>query len=462
LSGNGLGRLFRAAATWLLPLAVLAYSPEPQAAEVVKLATIRGSINPASADFLIQAIRESEDDSAAALLIELDTPGGLVTSTKDIIQAILNSNVAVIVYVAPRGAWASSAGTFITVAANVAAMAPGTSIGAAHPVGIGGGGSPASPNEETEEDGESSSAPGPRDFSAEKAENLLAAYMETIAKKRDRNVDWVVQAVRDSVAIGETEALELGVIDLIAEDRTELLEAVNGWEVELGDGRKATLEVADVVIEPVEMSTLQALFNFLADPNVAMVLFLAGMLGIYVEVNNPGLLLPGIAGALCLVLAAIAFQILPFSWVGLVLIVLGIGFLVAELFVSSFGVLFALGLACFLLGGTMVFDRPDLSDLTVSFWSVLVPAVAVMAVFGGIVVVAVGRSLLRPFQSGVDELVGTLGTATTRIGPKGTVFIRGEYWNVESGESIPEGEPVEVVSVEGLTLRVRPAVLGGD
>lgn len=447
----------------LSAMAVLSYAAETQAGGVVKQATIRGSINPASADFLVQAIRESEEAEARALLIELDTPGGLVTATKDIIQAILNAKVPVIVYVAPRGAWASSAGTFITVAANVAAMAPGTSIGAAHPVGIGGGGGPGLPDPGEQEDGENAvAAPEQRDFSAEKAENLLAAYMETIATKRERNVEWVVSAVRDSVAIGETEALELGVIDLIAENRDELLKAVNGREVELGDGRTKILDLEGAAIEPIEMSTLQSLFNFLADPNVAMVLFLAGMLGLYVEVNNPGLLLPGMAGAVCLILAAIAFQILPFSWVGLLLIALGIGLLVAEVFVPSFGVLFAMGLACFMLGGTMVFDRPDLSDLTVSFWSVLVPAVAALAIFGGIVVLAVGRSLLLPYQSGVDELVGSVGTATTPIGPKGIVFIRGEYWNVASGESIPEGDLVEVVSVEGLKLRVRRAVSGAS
>jgi membrane-bound serine protease (ClpP class) len=420
-------------------------------AGVVKLATIDGSINPASADFLIRAIEQSEEDSAAALLIELDTPGGLVSSTKDIIQAMLNSEVPIIVYVAPRGAWASSAGTFITVAANIAAMAPGTSIGAAHPVGVGGG----SPAGGKEKDGESGEA---RDYSLEKAENLLAAYMETIARKRNRNVDWVVDAVRDSVAIGETEALELGVIDLIAENKRELLEAVQGRMVELNDGSEIALDVANAKIEPLDMSTLQKLFNFLADPNVAMVLFLAGLIGIYIEVNNPGLIVPGVAGVACLILTAIAFQILPFSWVGLILVLCGVGLLAAELFVPSLGLLFAAGLGCVLLGGTMLFDRPDLSSLTVSFWQVLVPAVAGVGIFGGGVVFAGARSQSREQQSGVSELIGLRARAVTSLTPGGKVLVRGEYWNVESDEPVADGAWVEVVAVEGMQLRVRPVV----
>jgi membrane-bound serine protease (ClpP class) len=271
-------------------------------------------------------------------------------------------------------------------------------------------------------------------------------------------VEWVVDAVRDSVAIGETEALELGVIDLIAENKRELLEAIQGRVVELGDGSEITLDVATAEIEPFEMSTLQQLFNFLADPNVAVVLFLAGLIGIYIEVNNPGLILPGVAGGVCLILAAIAFQILPFSWVGLLLVLAGIGLLVAEIFVPSLGVLFALGLGCILLGGTMLFDRPDLSDLTVSFWRVLVPAVAGVAVFGGFVVFAVARSLSRSQQSGVSELIGLRARAVTPLDPGGKVFVRGEYWNVDADEQVGDGEWVEVVAVEGLRLRVRRVV----
>jgi membrane-bound serine protease (ClpP class) len=420
----------------------------------LNLVTISGSINPASADYLIDAVERSERDGAAALLIELDTPGGLVSSTKDIIQAMLNAEVPVIVYVSPRGAWASSAGTFITVAAHVAAMAPGTSIGAASPVGPGGGGGERSVPGGDEEGGEKSA---PKDTSMAKAENFLAAFIESIAKERGRNVEWVVKAVREAHAISDGEALELGVIDLVAENRQELLKAIEGRKVEVL-GEEQILSLENAVVTPLEMTLLQKLFDFLADPNVAVVLFMAGLLGLYVEVNNPGLILPGVVGAVCLVLTAIAFQILPFDWVGLILILAGIGLLIAEIFITSFGALFTAGIICFLLGGTMLFDRPDVSDLSVSFWSVLVPAVAAVAIFGGIVIFSIGRTFSLRQTSGVGELVGQVGRSAAAFGPAqaGKVFVRGEYWTAETdAEEIGEGESVEVTDVEGLKLKVR-------
>jgi membrane-bound serine protease (ClpP class) len=311
------------------------------------------------------------------------------------------------------------------------------------------------PGEESEEDAAPALA---RDYSLEKAENFLAAYMETIAKERNRNVEWVVQAVRESVAIGEDEALELNVIDLVAEDREELLEALEGREVRVA-GKLVTLEVANASIVTLEMSTLQSLFNFLSDPNVALVLFLAGLAGLYIEFNSPGLILPGVAGAICLILTAIAFQILPFSWVGLILILAGVGLLIAEIFVTSFGVLFAAGIGCFLLGGTMIFDQPEMSDLTVSFWSVLVPAVLAVAIFGAIIVFSIGRTFGLEQTAGVGELVGLVGKAATPLDLGGKVFIRGEYWNAEAEQLIGEGEAVEVVAVDGLKLKVRGAAV---
>lgn len=415
--------------------------------------SIEGSINPASADYLIEAIASSEADGAAALLIELDTPGGLVSSSQDIIKAMLNATVPTIVYVTPRGAWAASAGMFVTIAANLAAMAPGSSIGAAHPVSIGGGGGGASP---PGGDGEGQT----QDISMEKAENLLASYVESIAKHRNRNVEWVVEAVRDSVAVDAEQARELGVIDFVVSNRAELLELASGREVDAA-GNIVTLELKGVEARNIEMTLLQSIFNFLADPNVAVILLMAGLMGLYIEFNNPGLILPGAAGAVCLVLTGIALQILPFDWVGLILIFAGLGFLVAEIFVTSFGLLFAAGIGCFLLGGTMVFEQPDLSDLSVSFWSVLVPAVLGLGLFSGIVVFALGRSLFAEQQSGVDEMIGLVGKASTSLSPEGKVFIRGEYWTVEAPEFIDEGEAVEVVSVEGLTLRVKRVISSG-
>ncbi len=434
------GGIFFAALT-LLGLA----SSEVYASPRIMQITVDGSINPASADYIIHAIEKSEAESAAALLIEMDTPGGLVASTQDIIKAMLNARVPTIVYVTPRGAWAASAGTMITIAGNVAAMTPGSSIGAAHPVSIGGGGGGAENDE------------GGKDPSMEKAANLIASYVESIAKHRKRNVEWVAEAVRNSVAVDAEEALKLNVIDLVASSRTELLEAIEGWEVEV-DGKTRKLELADAIVVPIGMTLLQSIFNFLADPNVAVILMLAGVMGLYIEFNSPGLILPGVAGAICLVLTGFALQILPFDWIGLVLMFAGLGLLIAEIFVTSFGLLFTAGIICFLLGGTMVFEQPEVSDLTVDFWSVLVPAVAGLAIFSGLVVFSIGRTMFARQSAGVDEMIGLIGRATSALEPDGKVFVRGEYWNASADTKIGAGDSVEVVAVEGLRLRVRRAV----
>jgi membrane-bound serine protease (ClpP class) len=415
----------------------------------VRVIGIDGSINPASVDFMIQTIESAERDGAAAVLIELNTPGGLVAATLDIVGAILNADVPVIVHVTPRGAMASSAGVFITMSAHIAAMAPSTTIGAAHPVSAMGANpkppEPAASGDE-EEEGEGSPPPagGPADYSLQKIENVLAKYSETIAKERGRNVAWA------------EEALELGVIDLIVDSRSALIEAVEGRTISL-KGVERVLSLSGATFVQVEMSFGQRFFDFLSDPNVASVLLLAGLLGLYIEFNNPGMIVPGVAGAVCLVLTAIAFQILPFSWVGLLVMVVGVGLMAAEVFVTSFGALFALGIACMLLGGSMVFDQPDVSDLNVSFWSVLVPAVAAFAVFGGLVVFALGRSLWVEQTAGVDELIGLVGRTTTALSPEGKVFVRGEYWNASADTEVAEGEAVEITGVDGLLLHVRPA-----
>ena len=408
---------------------------------------VAGTINPASSDFIQRAIAQSSSDGAVALILELDTPGGLVSATKDIIQAMLNASVPVIVYVSPQGAWAGSAGTFITMAGNIAAMAPGTSIGAAHPVGIGapGGG-----------DGGGEEGKKQQDVASEKAENLLAAFIESIAKERQRNVEWASKAVRESVAITADEALRLKVIDLIAANQSELLEKVDGRKVKVA-GAERTLATAGAEVRRIEMSLLQRFLHVLASPDIAVVLLMAGLLGLYVEFTQPGLVAPGVLGAVCLVLGAISLQILPFSWLGLIVFFAGIGLLVAEVFVASFGLLFLTGIACLLLGGMMIFDLPEVSDLRVSFWSVLVPAVAGVAAFGAIVLISVGRSMRRRQTAGVTEMIGLIGRAETPLTPAGSVFVRGEHWTSFADQAIAAGERVEIVAVDGLRLRVRRA-----
>lgn len=428
----------------LVPLALALLVPSAAVAAHVDVVTVDGSINPASSDYIQQAIARSEHDGAEAVLIQLDTPGGLLAATKDIVQAELNARIPVIVYVSPQGAWAASAGVFVTMAAHVAAMAPGTSIGAASPISASGGGGQRGENEER------------KDVAMEKAERFTTAFIESIAKERKRNVEWAHRAVREAEAIDQDKALKLGVIDLVARDRDDLFAQLEGRKVDV-QGETRVLHVEGAELRPIEMTPLQRLFNFLADPQIAVLFVMAGLLGLYVEFNHPGLLMPGIAGAICLVLAGISFQILPFSWVGLLVLLLGVGLMIAEIFVTSFGLLFLAGVACLLLGGDLLFDVPEMGGLNVSFWGVLVPIVAGFATFAGLVVVAVGRSLGRQQTAGVFELIGLRGRAATALAPEGKVFVRGEYWNARADETIAQGDEVEVTAVEGLRMRVRRA-----
>jgi membrane-bound serine protease (ClpP class) len=419
----------------------------------VVVVTVSGGINPAVSDHLQKAIVQAREQGAAALVVELDTQGGLLSSTKDIVNAILNAEVPVVVFVAPRGAWAASAGTFITLAGHVAAMAPGTSIGAAHPVSLFPGGAP--PPEPGEKEGDAKPTTS-RDPSAEKIENFAAAFMESIAQERKRNVKWAIEAVRASKAITQKEALEKRVVDLVAEDLDDLLEKIDGRVVRVGR-KDVTLRTKAASVVRLEMSLVNRFLNLISDPQIALLLIFAGLLGLYVEFTQPGVVLPGVAGAICLVLAGLALQIIPFNGIGLLLIFTGVALLVAELFVPSFGMLFTAGVLCLAAGGYMVFDVPEESDIPVPFWEAVVPAVAAIAVFGGIVVFLLGRSLLRPAVAGVEALVGASAVVDRDLAPEGKVLVRGELWSASADEPIARGETVEVVAVDDLRLRVRRA-----
>ena len=445
--------MMRSIAILAVAAVTLVFATSPRAATVY-VATVSGGINPAVSDYIQTALATAESSGADAMVLELDTPGGLLSSTKDIVTAILNARVPVIVFVSPRGAWAGSAGTFITLAGHVAAMAPGTTIGAAHPVSFLPGGAP--PPEEGKEgkEGEEKASP-PRDIMGEKIENVTAAFIESIARERNRNVEWAIEAVRNSKAIGSAEAVEKNVVDLIAEDLDHLLELVNGRVVRVGREER-TLATENARIERVEMGLVNAFFDVISDPQLAMLLILAGLLGLYVEFTQPGVIFPGVAGAVCLVLAALSLQIVPFNWLGLILIFTGIALLVAELFVTSFGVLFASGVACLAIGGYMLFDVPEEMDVGVPFWSVVFPAVSVIAIFGAIIVFGVGRSMIRPAAAGAEGLVGELGIVEDEIRERGRVRVRGEYWTAASDKPISKGERVRVVAVEQLVLRVVP------
>jgi membrane-bound serine protease (ClpP class) len=401
---------------------------------------VDGSINPAVADHVRDAIAHAAAAQAPALLLQLDTPGGLLTSMRAIVKDVLGAPVPVIVWVAPSGAGAGSAGVFITLAAHVAAMAPGTNIGAAHPI-TGGGEEP-------------SGALG------EKIENFTATLSEAIAQQRGRNVQWAEKAVRESVSATAEEAAKLNVVDFIARDLAELVAKADGRKVEVG-GQKRALALAKAVRAPdggirvvtVEMTLGQRVLNVIADPNIAYLLMMVGMLGLWVEFSHPGVVFPGVAGAICLLLGLTALHVLPVSASGLALLVLGLGLLLAEAFVPT-GLLGAGGIAALLFGSLFLFDR----DAGVQVSRELVVIMTVL--FSGfllLIVTLVVRGQRRPIAVGAEAMVGEIGRAHERLAPSGTVLVHGEYWAADSDEPVDAGERVRVMAVEGLRLRVRRA-----
>jgi membrane-bound serine protease (ClpP class) len=414
-----------------IDISALAQSKSASVAHV-DLITIAGSINPAVYDFIRESIGRAKANGARALIIQLDTPGGLVDSTRTIVKEMLAAPVPVIVYVAPSGARAGSAGVFITMAAHVAAMAPTTNIGAAHPVAGGG--------QEV------------KGVMGEKIENDIAAFSETIAQRRGRNAEWAIQAVRKSVSITETEALKKNVIDIIAKDIDDLLKQAHGRKVDL-DGRAQVLDLKDIRVDRFEMNLKQKLLNALADPNIAYLLMMAGLLGLYMEFSHPGVIFPGVAGAICLILALTAFQVLPINYAGLGLIFLGIALLVGEAFAPSFGVLGIGGVISLALGSFFLFDTEG-SDLMV-YRSIIFAAVGTLGAF----VLAVSYLVFRSQQSkpslGMDGLIGKIGEVKVELNPSGKIFVHGEYWNAQADGAVDIGEKVQVIGYDGMSLKVR-------
>ena len=398
----------------------------------VDLISIDGSINPAVDDFIHESIGRAKANGARALIIQLDTPGGLLGSTRSIVKNLLGSPVPIMVYVAPSGAGAGSAGVFITMAAHIAAMAPGTNIGAAHPVAGGG--------QEV------------KGVMGEKIENFTASFSESIAQKRGRNTEWAIQAVRKSVAITETDALKKNVIDIIAKDVDDLLKQVHGRKVDI-DGHMQALDFKDVRVQRFEMSFKQKLINALADPNIAYLLMMAGLLGLYMEFAHPGVIFPGVAGAICLIIALTAFQVLPINYAGLGLVVLGIALLVGEAFAPSFGVLGVGGIISLALGSFFLFDTEG-SDLIVDR-SIIFTAVATLGAFVLAVSYLVFRSQKSKPTLGMDGLIGETGEVKVKLTPTGKIFVHGEYWNAQADREIDVGEKVEVVGYNGMSLKVQ-------
>ncbi len=409
-------------------------APEPGTGSHVNLIVIDGGINPAVNDYIRESIQRAHQGNARALIIQLDTPGGLLSSTRSIVKEMLGAPLPVIVYVAPSGAGAGSAGVFITMAANIAAMAPGTNIGAAHPVAGGG--------QEV------------KGVMGEKLENFTASFSETIAQRRGRNTDFAIQAVRRSISITDKEALEKNVIDIIATDVSDLLKQANGREVDVGSVKR-TLDFDGVSILHFEMGLKQKVINILADPNIAYLLMMAGILGLYMEFSNPGALFPGIAGGIALLLALASFQVLPINYAGLLLIGLGLCLLVAEAFVPSFGILGISGVVSLGLGSLLLFNVQG-SDLAVD-GSIVLAAVGTLSAFVLVVTFLVVRSQRRKATLGYGGLIGEVGEVRVRLDRRGKVFVHGEVWNAEGAERLEAGDRAEVVGYDGMILKVKRA-----
>ena len=411
-------------------LSVMAQSKDSSSA-LVDWISIDGSINPAVDDFIRESIARAKVNGARALIIQLDTPGGLLSSTRTIVKEMLGSPVPVMVYVAPSGAGAGSAGVFITMAAHIAAMAPGTNIGAAHPVAGGG--------QEV------------KGVMGEKIENFTASFSETIARQRGRNAEWAIQAVRKSVSITEQEALKKNVIDIVAKDIDDLLAQADGRKVDV-DGHKQALAVKGARVDRHQMSLKQKIINTIADPNISYLLLMAGILGLYMEFSHPGVIFPGVAGAICLLLAFASFQLLPINYTGLILMILGVALLVGEAFFPSFGVLGVGGTISLALGSLLLFDTQN-ADFGVDR-SIVFTAVATLGSF----VLAISYLVFHSQKSrptlGLEGLLGEVGEVRGALSPTGKVFVHGEYWNAQADGEIPVGEKVKVVGYDGMCLKV--------
>ncbi|HOA82450.1 MAG TPA: nodulation protein NfeD [Thermodesulfovibrio thiophilus] len=408
-------------------------SSEASAKEIIVL-TVNGVINPPHAEYTVKGIHKAHEKNAEAVIIQLDTPGGLDTSMRIIIKEILNSQVPVIVYVSPKGARAASAGAFITLASHIAAMAPGTNIGAAHPVAIG---------EKMDK------------TMVEKITNDAVAYIKSIARQKGRNIEWAEQAVIKSISSTETEALKLGVIDLIADDLNSLIKNVNGMKVKTVRG-EVILNTKSANINRIEMNFRERLLNFISDPNIAYILLMIGIYGIIFELSNPGAILPGVIGAISLILAFYSLQTLPINYAAGGLILLGVILFILELKFPSHGVLTLGGIICFILGSIMLFDTANpLFKLSLS---VIIPVSIITALFFGVLLRLAYKAHKRKPITGVEGLIGLRGIAKTDIDKHyGMVMVHGELWQAISDDAIKKDEEIIVEEVRGLTLKVRKA-----
>ncbi len=420
----------------ILLAGALALCSRQASAQVVYQATLDGAINPASADYVHRTIGRATEAGAECLVLRLNTPGGLLKSTRVIVSDFLAAEIPIIVYVAPGGSQAASAGVFITMAGHIAAMAPGTNIGAAHPVALQG---------------------GQDSTMMEKATNDAAAFIRTIAEKRRRNLEWAEEAVRNSLSITETEAVKIRVVDLIAKDMAELLAIVDGRVVDLPKGPK-TLTTKNARIETVSMEWTERILDILSDPNIAYILFMLGVYGLLFELYNPGSILPGVVGVISLILAFYSLHTLPINYAGLALILFAIILFIAEIKVTSYGMLSVAAVISLLLGSMMLIRSDSALEFLELSWSVIISVVALSLIFFTFVIGFGVRTLRQKPVSGVEGMIGEIGETLGAVSSQGRVRIHGEIWNARtSGDRLPSGVRVRVVRVESLTLVVERA-----
>jgi membrane-bound serine protease (ClpP class) len=435
----------------MLAMALLAL-PAHAAASAVVL-EIHDAIGPATSRFFVQTLQAAEQRGASLVIMELDTPGGLDTSMREMIQAMLASSVPVVVFVAPSGARAASAGTYLLYASHIAAMAPATNLGAATPVQIMGSDSqpaqPAQPAQPTN----ASNPPAPADTHERKAVNDAVAYIRSLAELRHRNADWAESAVREATSLSANQALDQHVIELIAKDTTDLLAQLNGRQVTTSSGAK-TLDTQHLVVTRVTADWRTQLLAVLTNPNVAYLLMLIGIYGLLLEGYNPGAVLPGVTGAICLLLALYSFQILSVSYAGLALILLGVVLFAAEGFIGSFGALGVGGIVAFVTGSILLLDR------SVPGFAIARPLIGAMGFVGALVALGIisyaMRARARPVVTGVEQLLGETAVAVDDFAQSGLVRVRGELWQAVTHQAVRSGDTLRILRVDGLTVTVEP------
>jgi membrane-bound serine protease (ClpP class) len=418
------------------------------------LLNIKGPIGPAVSDYVQRGIKKAEEEHAALVILQMDTPGGFDHSMREIIKSILSSPVPVVSYVAPGGSRAASAGTYILYASHVAAMAPTTNLGAATPIQVGGlpgkpEKEPAFPDKE-EEAKEKKEKPVPADTLERKMVNDAVAYIKALANRHGRNAQWAEQAVREAVSLTAEEALDIKVIDLVAANHADLLLQLDGREVVMETG-SLTLAAKGLVIEPFEPDWRTKILTVLTDPNIAYILMLLGIYGLIYELANPGFILPGIVGTICLLLALYTFQVLPINYAGLALIVLGISFLIAEAFVPSFGALGIGGIIAFVVGSIILLDE---EGMRISLF--LIGSTAFVS--AGFLLWVMSRLFAmrrRKVVTGTEEMIGITGEAMEDFTEKGRVWVHGESWQAQSAAPVRKGQKIEVTAKEGLLLKVK-------